>query len=183
MKYIFLFVFSVLFPHCMAGTAKAGEWGCEVLLCAASANPSWHSVESCHPPMEKLISAMKSPGFSWPTCPEGGAGEPGYEKYAECPPGWNPANARAPQDRIRPQEPSQCARTVKRCKSRYSHFGNLGGRRRETTKDGVTRIFSGNNSCIYREYKRRPLRTDPYYFDIRDDATGEHDRYWFSLQP
>lgn len=37
--------------------ASASEWGCEVLLCAASSNRSWQSIASCRPPMEKLISA------------------------------------------------------------------------------------------------------------------------------
>ena len=50
--------------------AEASEWGCEVLLCASSSNPSWRGVPACHPPMYRLISAMKGWGFSWPTCPE-----------------------------------------------------------------------------------------------------------------
>lgn len=91
MQYVFLLMLSVAFPNLLATPAKASEWGCEVLLCAASSHPSWRGVDTCHPPMERLISAMKKPGFSWPTCPEGGAGKPGYEKYAECPAGWTPA--------------------------------------------------------------------------------------------
>ena len=54
--------------------AAASEWGCEVLLCASSSNPSWRGVPACHPPMNRLISAMKKPGFDWPTCPEAGTG-------------------------------------------------------------------------------------------------------------
>ena len=46
--------------------AAASEWGCEVLLCASSSNPSWRGVPACHPPMTRLISAMKKPGFHWP---------------------------------------------------------------------------------------------------------------------
>ena len=49
---------------------EASEWGCEVLLCASSSNPSWRGVPACHPPMNRLISAMKKPGFDWPTCHE-----------------------------------------------------------------------------------------------------------------
>lgn len=56
-----------------SGSGTASEWGCEVLLCASSSNPSWRGVPACHLPMYRLISAMKRPGFSWPTCPEGGA--------------------------------------------------------------------------------------------------------------
>lgn len=46
---------------------EASEWGCEVLLCASSSNPSWRGVPACRPPMYRLISAMKGWGFSWPT--------------------------------------------------------------------------------------------------------------------
>ena len=73
-------------------SASASEWGCEVLLCAASSNPSWRDVQACHPPMNRLISALKRPGFSWPTCPEGGADKPGYEEFADCPAGWTPTS-------------------------------------------------------------------------------------------
>src|SRR6478735_5267175 len=68
--------------------ATASDWGCEVLLCAASSNPSWRGVASCHPPMKRLISAMKKPGFDWPTCPAAGTGSPGFERYAACPKGY-----------------------------------------------------------------------------------------------
>ena len=33
--------------------AQASEWGCEVLLCASSSNPSWRGVPACHPPMNR----------------------------------------------------------------------------------------------------------------------------------
>lgn len=68
---------------------EASEWGCEVLLCASSSNPAWRGVPACHPPMYRLISAMKGWGFSWPTSPEAGTGKPGYEAYDECPVGWS----------------------------------------------------------------------------------------------
>jgi hypothetical protein len=57
--------------------AEASEWGCKVLLCASSSNPSWRGVPACHPPMYRLISAMRRPGFSWPTCPRGRNGQTG----------------------------------------------------------------------------------------------------------
>ncbi|NEJ83261.1 hypothetical protein GR268_43065, partial [Rhizobium leguminosarum] len=73
----------------LAGGAKAEDasWGCQVLLCAASQNPSWHGVPYCVPPMTKLIAAMKEPGFSWPICHEANAGKPGRESYEDCPAG------------------------------------------------------------------------------------------------
>lgn len=50
--------------------AEASEWGCEVLLCASSSNPSWRGVPACHPPMHRLISAMKGWGFRGPLAPK-----------------------------------------------------------------------------------------------------------------
>jgi hypothetical protein len=72
----------------LAVPASASQWGCKVLLCASSSNPTWRGVAACHPPMERLIDAMKRPGFSWPTCPEAGTGKPGYQRYAPCPAGY-----------------------------------------------------------------------------------------------
>lgn len=182
MKYVLLLILSVAFPSLLSIPVKASEWGCEVLLCAASSSPSWRGVDTCHPPMERLISAMKKPGFSWPTCPEGGAGRPGYEKYAECPTGWAPAAADDVRGQRFSQEQSRCARRVTTCERGYSYSGFSHDSRTETDADGVTRVFSGNNSCLYMEYKRRPLRSDPYYFDIKDEITGLPSRFWFSLQ-
>ncbi len=44
--------------------SKASEWGCQVLLCLSG---DWQGTPSCHPPIYKLIAAMKEPGFRWPT--------------------------------------------------------------------------------------------------------------------
>ncbi|QYA17497.1 hypothetical protein [Rhizobium sp. AB2/73] len=159
--------------------ALASEWGCEVLLCAASDNPSWHSIATCSPPMNKLISAMKRPGFSWPTCPEGGSGKPGYERYADCPSGWNPAQAENDGDRGGGSDLSRCSRVVNACgQGRLNHLGAS-----PQPADGVTRVYSGeHSSCTYTEFMARPLRDKPYYFDIRDDTTKTTSRYFFDLQ-
>lgn len=180
MKYLIAFIASMAFSGLATTSADASEWGCEVLLCAASSNPSWHGVASCHPPMEKLISAMKEPGFSWPTCPEGGAGSPGYERYAECPAGWTPTDG---DDHLSTfnQGQSRCMRAVNQCRGGQRFLGSSNDGQRETQKDGVTRVFSGTNSCSFKEYTARPLRPDPYYFDIKDEKTNQSSRFWFSL--
>jgi hypothetical protein len=160
---------------------NASEWGCEVLLCAASDNPSWQGVQSCHPPMERLVSAMKRLGFSWPTCPEGGAGKPGYHKYDACPAGWLPSAGEQASDQGRSNELSKCSRTVDRCDRRF---------RRERSQDGsrvvvdgnVIRVYSGYNTCRYIEFSPRPLRGKPYYFDIRDNDNRKKTRHFFNLQ-
>lgn len=145
-----------------SGSATASEWGCEVLLCASSSNPSWRGVPACHPPMNRLISAMRRPGFSWPTCPEAGTGRPGYEEYEDCPDGW--AEADDPNSYRHDGVKSHCARTVNICgKGRRIAFGREG------------------ESCTRAEYMARPQRQEPYFFDIKDHTDGTISRHWFSL--
>ncbi|MBN9079397.1 MAG: hypothetical protein J0H84_24580 [Rhizobiales bacterium] len=146
----------------MPRNAVTSEWGCEVLLCASSSNPSWHGIAECHPPMERLIEAMSHPGFSWPTCPEGGAGKPGYEQYADCPEGWAPTS-----------------------KSELGHGGlALSYCIRRGDSCGSNQWFkshSDNGTCSETEYMARPVRSDPYYVDITDATEGLVSRHWFNL--
>lgn len=135
--------------------AYASEWGCEVLLCASSSNPSWRGVPACHPPMHRLISAMREPGFSWPTCPEAGAGKPGYEVYDECPAGWRVG--RSDNDHKGRGEPNLCIQTITMCRGRV------------------------RDECQQTVSMPRPLRNDPYYFDITD-TDGITTRHWFNLR-
>jgi hypothetical protein len=171
----------LVFLSLLSQNALASEWGCEVLLCSASSDPNWHGVSECHPPMEKLISAMKGPGFSWPTCPEGGAGKPGYEAYADCPTGTSPAGS--PNDignHGASSEKSRCMRTVTSCKGSSFVHGN-GRTGLATTASGVTRVYRNQNSCIFDEYTARPRRSEPYYFDIEDSETKTSTRHYFDL--
>lgn len=102
----------------MAAPAKAQDasWGCQVLLCAASSNPSWHGVAYCRPPMHKLIAAMAKPGFSWPICHEAKAGKPGREIYEACPEGTRIGYSERGHDGNR-TEPDKCVKTVNVCQN------------------------------------------------------------------
>lgn len=137
----------------VAGT-QASEWGCEVLLCASSSNPSWHGVPACHPPMDRLIEAMSSWSFSWPTCPEANTGSPGYEKYADCPAGWSVGFSEVGHGTR--SEPDLCVRK-----------GGNTCSRREGCSDTIS--------------MPRPPRRDPYYFDI-SAKDGSMSRHWFNLR-
>lgn len=139
----------------LSDRAAASEWGCEVLLCASSSNPSWRGVPACHPPMNRLISAMGKWGFSWPTCPEAGTGKPGYEAYEQCPAGWNVGS------------------------SGQDHGGGQGDlcvQVRNTCPNG----FGGRDGCEESITMSRPLRKDPYFFDIKADDESVT-RHWFNL--
>lgn len=144
------------------GLAIASEWGCEVLLCASSSNPSWRGIPACHPPMERLISAMNRPGFSWPTCPEAGTGSPGYEQFEDCPAGWAEADDLNSDRHFGVK--SHCSRLVNVCGD---------GRRVRFGRDG--------DGCVRTEHMARAQRQEPYYFDIKDETVGKLSRHWFNL--
>lgn len=146
-----------------AAPATASEWGCEVLLCAASSNPSWRGVPSCHPPMTRLISAMKKPGFDWPTCPEAGTGSPGFERYAACPEGYRVGSS-SDRDGFGREE-NLCIRTVNMCQGK-THGLYHSDRQR---------------NCMQTVSISRPLRSEPYFFDIKNDTSGQTERHWFEL--
>ena len=179
MRHVLTILFLVAIVALPSRDAEASEWGCEVLLCAASDNPTWHGVSSCHPPMERLIDAMKRPGFSWPTCPEGGAGKPGYDRYAECPAGWAPAVGEQDGNHGQSREMSRCSRTVTDCRGAFG--GRYGQESTEVTRDGVTRVYNSRNGCEYKEYVARRLRDQPYYFDIKTLKDGAAERHYFDL--
>ncbi|MBY5337071.1 hypothetical protein HFO99_24685 [Rhizobium leguminosarum] len=157
--------------------AKADDasWGCQVLLCAASQNPSWHGVPYCVPPMTKLIAAMKQPGFSWPICHEAKAGKPGREDYEDCPAGTTVGYSSQGDDGWR-GEPDQCIKTVDVCRTLIDRNANM-------RQSGMTigRGFgNGRDGCIQEAATPRPRRADPYFFDIPNDQ-GVKERFWFNL--
>ncbi len=153
--------------------ADNASWGCQVLLCAASSNPSWHSVPYCKPPMYKLIAAMAKPGFSWPICPRSGTGKPGREEYEECPAGFNVAYAESGHDGNR-SEPNRCEKTINVCHDRNA-LKNLGKKIEYRSAAG-----DGENSCTQTISQPRKRRADPYFFDLKNDQ-GVKQRYWFNL--
>ncbi len=158
----------------MAAPAKADDasWGCQVLLCAASQNPSWHGVPYCVPPMTRLIAAMKEPGFSWPICDEAKAGKPGRENYEDCPAGTTVGYSSQGDNGWR-GEPDQCVKTVDVCRSPRQGDAYAGLTiRRNYDNDG--------DSCIQQIATPRPRRANPYFFDIPNDQ-GEKERFWFNL--
>lgn len=158
----------------MAAPAKAEDasWGCQVLLCAASQNPSWHGVPYCVPPMTRLIAAMKEPGFSWPICDEAKAGKPGRENYEDCPAGTTVGYS-SQRDNGWRGEPDQCVKTINVCRSPGQGDAYAGLTiRRNYGNDG--------DSCIQRIATPRPRRANPYFFDIPNDQ-GVKEGFWFNL--
>ncbi|WLR95725.1 hypothetical protein [Shinella zoogloeoides] len=153
----------VLSAATLHAPVAASEWGCEVLFCASSSKPSWRGVSACHPPMKRLIAAMNKPGFDWPACPEAGTSRPGHERYAACPEGYR-VGRRKDGDSLT-QEGDLCVKTVSICQDKAHGFYNSDRQR----------------SCIQTISISRPLRLEPYYFDIENDTSGQTERHWFEL--
>lgn len=141
--------------------AAGADWGCEVLLCAASENPSWHGVPYCIPPMRKLIAAMVMPLFSWPICNAAGTGAPGQEPYDDCPAGFIPTRSSDGSDGRQPSDYDRCFRRIDNGPVCHSPRGDI-------------------VDCGQVEIMDRPQRAKPYYFDIRQPS-GEMRRFWFDL--
>ena len=168
--------------------AEDAEWGCQILLCAASQSPSWHGVPYCVPPMKRLITAMSKPHFSWPICHAANSGKPGHQEYEDCPAGMTPAatpNGRD-NDGFGGTELSQCIKVVNQCRDR-SAFRSQYGDQDANARNGITITPIQDNSdnwtgggCEVKVSQPRPRKADPYYFDIPDD-TGTKNRVWFNL--
>lgn len=134
--------------------AQDADWGCQVLLCAASSAPSWQGVPYCVPPMVKLITAMKKPGFDWPSCPGAGTGAPGKQVYEDCPAGYFPTTES--DDNPRRSSVQLCA------------------------KPDICHGHGDNKNCQAGAKIGRPMKANPYYFDI-SNGEGQSTRAWFNL--
>jgi hypothetical protein len=161
--------------------AQDASWGCQVLLCAASENPSWQGVPYCVPPMTKLIAAMELPGFSWPICRQGNAGKPDKEIYESCPAGWTPtSSSSAGGNSPRISVADQCERTLGSCNDRTARAPAQSGGDQIVTE----RVYSGSShdhsTCELVQTQPRRARDKPYYFDIPNSA-GVKQRFWFDL--
>ncbi|MBP2450082.1 hypothetical protein [Rhizobium leguminosarum] len=171
--------------------AQDAEWGCQILLCAASQNPSWHGVPYCVPPMKKLIAAMSKPGFDWPICHQAKAGEPGREEFEECPAGSHPASSSNGDDHgLRRDEQDQCVRIVDRCENR-NEFNRLYGNDEANEQGRITvevirngrddSLLRRDDGCSVKITSPRARRANPWFFDIPNDK-GVKERFWFNLR-
>lgn len=163
-----------------ASQAADASWGCQVLLCAASENPSWHATPYCVPPMTKLIAAMKLPGFSWPICHEAKAGKPGREDYEPCPAGWTATSSDTSSGHSSSSVQNVCSRDLGNCNSRTTRNAAKEVKEGVVTREVYSDSGHNNSSCNLIQTQPRKPRTKPYYFDI-PNSKGEKQRFWFDL--
>jgi hypothetical protein len=167
--------FAGLFVYSSA--ASANEWGCQVLLCVSG---NWHGTPSCHPPMTKLIAAMKRPGFSWPTCPSASSSPARREPYEDCPSGWSPGsdNQNSDSHGNMPSQSNVCKRSFPTCSHKFSREPQPTGENAIQT----SYVHSGRNGnyCHTEQTQARKKRDKPYYIEYTD-ANGLKQRSWFDL--
>lgn len=158
-------------------TGGTPSWGCQVLLCAASSNPSWHGVPYCVPPMTKLIKAMAKPGFSWPICHEAKSGKPGYQPYEDCPSGFKEASNMSDRGAMLS---NRCEKTINTCTNKIREQNKELQQYKDVQYRDIGNSDRGN-SCRKVVSIARPMRNDPYFIDI-PDYQGLKGRYWFNLK-
>ena len=190
LKFLFFGAAVVVGTMSLPSESRASEWGCQVLLCLSG---DWQGTPSCHPPIYKLIAAMKEPGFNWPICPQANSSGARYEPYENCPEGWTPYSPITDEHGQR-HDASMCrsksaAFVTSGIRSRNGGGDRNNGYRTATVKIGdqtvqahVTTVSDGghgNRSTTYYEISR-PKRAKPYYIEY-DDANGVRQRSWFNL--
>lgn len=149
----------------VASSRADASWGCEVLLCAAASNPSWHGVATCVPPMTRLVQHL-SRGGEWPSCPSADA-RLGFERWSPCREGFRPAQRGDPKVRDDAHR-----RRVEICRSNESQ--RVCGM--DTDDEGTARYACRN---VHGEYVRQP-HPRPYYYAI-PSSDGFVVRYHFAL--
>ncbi|MER9120528.1 hypothetical protein NKH93_28675 [Mesorhizobium sp. M0954] len=173
--------------------SQASEWGCQVLLCLSG---DWQGTPSCHPPIYKLIAAMEAPGFNWPTCPQANSSAAKFEKYEDCPLGWQAVGANSDRPGMG-QERNICRISSDRLTLPVVlKNSGLGGRDGDGSRQVQIEIegkvvtatiqTSGNdkghslaNGPTYYTIAR-PMRGEPWFIEY-DDANGMRQKSWFNL--
>jgi hypothetical protein len=157
--YALVLIAGMLMP--LPAAAQEASVGCQVLLCASSRNPSWKGVPFWVPVMQRLFRDLRR-GGSWPSCPEGVVGRPGYEPFKACPANAVPASqGRADDGGLRLGDPSGdlCAVRIKPPRSCW--------------------VTQGDCQARY-ELSPRPRRAEPWFVDIGTPAGTN--RFRFSLE-
>ncbi|WP_147307466.1 hypothetical protein [Mesorhizobium denitrificans] len=160
--------------------AQDASFGCKILLCVASQNPSWQGVSYCVPPVLKLLAIRKvHPGY-WPSCPEAGTHKPGYAEFEDCPAGTTPTTInRASDHGGSTRGTPACAKPVQAaCSSLYNRNDRLGS---NSYRDNAGSQRVGD-ACTTTEIIPRPRRRNPYYFDIRNEGAANFKRVYFNLR-
>ncbi|MER8886902.1 hypothetical protein [Mesorhizobium sp. M0816] len=192
-KFLLVSAAAVAAAAALPSQSKASEWGCQVLLCLSG---DWQGTPSCHPPIYKLISEMEAPGFNWPTCAQANSSVAKFEKYEDCPSGWQAVGANSDRPGME-QGRNICRIAADRLSLpvviKNSGLGGQhgdGSRQVQIEIDGkvvAAKIQTtdndkghslGNGPTYYTI--SRPMRGKPWFIEY-DDANGVRQKSWFDL--
>ncbi|BAV52966.1 Uncharacterized protein MLTONO_p0496 (plasmid) [Mesorhizobium loti] len=194
LKFLLVGAVAIMGAAALPSQSKASEWGCQVLLCLSG---DWQGTPSCHPPIYKLIAAMEAPGFDWPTCPQANSSAARFEKYEDCPSGWQAVGSSESDRPGSGQERNICRVAADRLSLPVVFKNNaLGGNRGDRSRSvlieiggkvvaatiqtaGNDRGHSLGNGPTYYTISR-PMREKPWFIEY-DDANGMRQKSWFNL--
>jgi hypothetical protein len=157
-----------------AQSARADEWGCQVILCLANPGGPTQYAE-CRPPIRKLWKWLAK-GRSFPSCSGAGfeSSRPRYDPYY-CRAGYtlsvrygpNGRDGTCISDAMQPVSDSLCERDRGRAGKGHGfasspRWGQTGGRRQ----------------CMAYATSRPLVRERPRYIDVTIDGAGKQ-RVWF----
>lgn len=154
--------------------ARAGEWGCQVILCLSNPGGATEYAQ-CRQPIQKLWQTLAA-GHAFPTCTSIGfqSGRPGYEPYY-CDTGFRLAQDYGP----RGQEATCVTASPQKVSSTLcSHArGSYNG-----SSPGILspkwRRIDGRLECVGYPTARPSVRSQPHYIDVTIDGASSH-RVWY----
>lgn len=149
-------------------SAKASDWGCEVILCLANpGSPTEYS--ACVPPIKKLYSHLAK-GGSFPTCSGAGfsSSKPRYEPY-ECKAGYKLVRSSDVDGNFRATCQSE---TITRLPTHECLAG------RDTPPRGQWHVIDGKRVCGIYEQVTPDRREKPNYIDVNIEGSGTK-RIWY----
>jgi hypothetical protein len=154
-------------------SARANDWGCEVILCLSNpGGPTQYA--QCRPPIQKLWRALAK-GHSFPTCSGVGfqSSRPGYEPYY-CDAGYGLSGRYSPRgdqatcvsETLRPVSNSLCS----------SDRNNYGGS--DPVVSPRWQRIGDRLQCMGYAIMRPNVRPQPHYVDVTIDGIGKQ-RVWY----
>lgn len=155
-------------------SARANDWGCEVILCLSNpGGPTQYA--DCRPPIKKLWRELAK-GHAFPTCSGVGfqSSRPGYELYY-CDAGYGLSGSYDPRG-----EQVTCVSTAPRQVS-----DSFCSRDRESLRNRSDSIvsprwqqISGRLQCMGYGIMQPNVRSQPNYIDVTIDGFGKQ-RVWY----
>ena len=151
-----------------SGSARADDWGCQVILCLSNPGGPTQYAE-CVPPIHKLWRELAR-GHAFPTCSGAGfrTSRPGYEPYY-CDTGYNLTTRYGDHGRE-----AACVSTS----PQIVDSRQCGSRDAGSAVSARWQRSEGHLACEAYVTMRPNVRSRPHYIDITIDGAGRQ-RVWF----